>query len=144
MTTPLPGAKADEKKSEEKTESGIADNTKAVRSTLTLLGTDKFGNQDTLKIRHSLTIPFEAYTDALGKSVSDPKRADGKLHAVMTYTQIAHVAPDTGQILRSEGKIEGGIKFEGTLAKQVPSDTMLIGGEFLTVRLGDQAAPAPK
>lgn len=144
VTSPLPDAKPDEKKNDEKAESGIADNTRAVRATLTLLGTDKIGNQETLKIKHSLTIPFEAYTDITGKPVSDPNRADGKLQAVLTYIQVAHVAPDTGQILRSEGKIEGGIKFEGALAKQVPSDTMIIGGEFLTVRLGEEAAPARK
>lgn len=117
------------------------------RATLTLLGTDRLGNQETLKIKHLLTIPIEAWTDREGRAITDPKKAEGKLFGQLSYGQIAHVEPQTGLILRSEGQIQGNIRFEGVLAKMMPSEVMTIEGEFLTVRLEEakeKDAPAGK
>jgi hypothetical protein len=148
-TSPLPGAKPGdrkdaEKKDGDKPEGVNLDDKNSVKATLTLLGTDKIGNQETLKVKHSLIIPYEALTDAEGKPVTDPKRAAGKIQTMLIYIQVAHITPDTGLVLRSEGHIEGGIKFEGAMAKlmkeQALTDTMLIGGEFLTMRLSDEAS----
>ncbi|MCS6776426.1 MAG: hypothetical protein RMJ43_00980 [Chloroherpetonaceae bacterium] len=133
VTDPVPGAgnekrqdRGNEKPSEEKREA---------RATLTLLGTDRLGNQETVKIKHLLTIPIEAWTDREGRATTDPKKAEGKLFGQLSYGQIAHVEPQTGLILRSEGQIQGDIRFEGVLAKMMPSDVMTIEGEFLTIRL---------
>lgn len=139
-TLPLLNAKED-KKNTEKADSAAAEDKNAMRATLTLLGTDKIGNQETLKVKHVLTVPFEAGTDAEGKPVADTKRAAGKVTAQLIYTQVAHVMPETGQVLRAEGQIVGEVKFEGALIKLVPSDTMKITGELITVHLTDAAAP---
>lgn len=139
---PLPNAKK-EKRETDKPEVGNADDKNLIRSELTFLGTDKIGNRETLKVKHIVTIPIEAFTDKEGKAVPDSKRAEGRLVGQLAYGQFVQLDPLTGQILRTEGQIQGEIKFEGVLAKLMPSDTMTIEGEFLTLRLEEGAKDAP-
>ena len=94
--------------------------------------------QEFLRVKHVLTLPFEAYTDAQGKMLPDKKRSGNKVTSQMTYTQIAYLVPTSGLLIRAEGKVEGQIKFEGAVAKLLPADTMVFEGEFITERLKDK------
>lgn len=105
---------------------------------VTLIGVEKFDGQEFLKVRHTLTLPFEAYTDSKGAMVAEKKRSSGRVVSRMSYTQVAYLFPVSGLLLRAEGKVEGQIKFEGAVAKLVPSDTMIFEGEFITGRMKDK------
>jgi hypothetical protein len=119
--------KPDEKKPDDK-----------AKGTVTLIGVEKFDGQEYLKVKHTLTLPFEAYTDAKGAMVAEKKQSKGRVVSQMTYTQIAYLFSTSGLLLRAEGKVEGLIKFEGAVAKLVPSDTMVFEGEFITGRMKDK------
>jgi hypothetical protein len=123
---------------------GGADDPNAMRATLTLLGTEKVGDLETLKIKQVLTLPFEAMVDATGRATRDAGKATGRVHVRLTFTQTVNALPADGEMVRSQGDIDGSIKFEGSVAKQVPSDTMTIGGRLLAARLPDEAASTPK
>ncbi len=107
----------------------------AMRGEMTLLGVEKTGDQETLKIKQVLTVPFEVKVDAMGRSVTDAKNAAGRMLGQIVFTQIVSALPQDGQVLRSEGAIEGKVTFEGTAAKTLPSDTLLIGGKIVAARL---------
>ncbi|GEM_PF-6049362 len=127
-----------EKKSGDKKPDDKAKQPDEPKGTVTLLGVEKFDGQEYLKVRHTLTLPFEAYTDSKGAMVTEKKRSSGRVVSQMTYTQIAYLFPTSGFLLRAEGKVEGQIKFEGAVAKLVPSDTMVFEGEFITGRMKDK------
>jgi hypothetical protein len=131
---------AKDSKSEKKPDNAKPDDKddKEPKGEVTLIGVEKFDGQELLKVRHVLSLPFEAYTDAQGRMVPDKKRSAGRLVSRMICTQLAYLLPVNGILIRSEGKIEGEIKVEGALAKQLGSDTMVFGGEFVTGRLADK------
>ena len=108
------------------------------KGVVTLLGVEKFDGQEFIKVKHTLTLPFEAYTDARGAMVAEKKQSKGRVVSQMTYTQIAYLFATSGLLLRAEGKVEGQIKFEGAVATLVPSDTMVFEGEFITGRMKDK------
>ncbi len=112
-----------------------------VRATLTLLGIEKIGDVNTIKIKQVLTVPYIAYTDAQGRPVG-ARGAQGRMTMQLTFTQLINALPQTGLLVRSEGAIAGTIKFEGALLKQLPGDTMTIGGKLVAIR-ADDTAPDP-
>ena len=129
-------------KSEKKPDSKKADDKnkepEEPKAEITLLGTEMREGREFLRVKHVLTIPFEAYTDAEGRMLPDKKKSGNKMTYQMIYTQIASILPTTGLLIRAEGKVEGQIKFEGSIAKQLPGDTMTIEGEFITGRMKDK------
>ncbi|HZO88709.1 MAG TPA: hypothetical protein VFB38_10260 [Chthonomonadaceae bacterium] len=124
-----------------------ADAPGTVQERLTLLGTEKVGDQETLKIKQEITLPFEGLMDAEGKPTTDAKKAAGHVTAHIEFTQMVNALPTDGQVLRSQGDIGGWVKFEGEVAKQLPNDTVHLGGKLSAVRLPDKgpvAAPPGK
>ena len=117
-----------------------------VSATLTLLGSQRIGDVNTIKIKQVLTVPYVAYTDAQGKP-SGAHGAQGRMAMQMTFTQLLNALPESGLLVRSEGMITGTIKFGGALLRQLPGDTMTISGQLVAVRVEDNApetAPASK
>ncbi len=109
-----------------------------VSATLTLLGSEKIGDVNTIKIKQVLTVPYVAYTDAQGKPAG-ARGAQGRMMMQMTFTQLLNALPESGLLVRSEGSISGTIKFEGALLRQLPGDTMTIAGQLVAVRIDDNA-----
>ena len=113
-----------------------------VKATLTLLGIEKIGDVDTIKIRQVLTVTYITYTDAQGKS-TDARNAKGRMRMLLTFTQLVNALPQNGLMVRSIGSLVGNVVFEGTLAGQVPGSKMTISGKIVAVRLEDEPAIAP-
>lgn len=135
---PLPNAKADSRKPADKTAESPDDpgDTTAIRVTLTLLGVERIDQIDTLVVKQELTVPYELPVDAQGKA-TEPGKATGHIRVQITFVQQANLLPTDGRLLRSQGQIGGWIRFEGTIASQVPTDTMKIEGSLITVRLAE-------
>ena len=114
-----------------------------VSATLTLLGSEKIGDVNTIKIKQVLTVPYVAYTDAQGKTTG-ARGAQGRMMMQMTFTQLLNALPESGLLVRSEGTISGTIKFEGALLRQLPGDTMTIAGQLVAVRVDDNAPESAK
>ena len=108
-------------------------------ATLTLLGREKIGDTDTIKIKQVLTVPYVAYTDAQGKP-GDARNAKGRIVMRLTFTQMVNALPESGLMVRSEGIVTGTVQFAGALLAQLPGDTMTVGGQMLAVRLDDTPA----
>lgn len=114
-----------------------------ISATLTLLGSEKIGDVNTIRIKQVLNVPYVAYTDAQGKP-TNAKGAQGRMAMQLTFTQVLNALPESGLLVRSEGVITGTVKFEGALLKQLPGDTMTIGGQLVAIRVDDTAPePAP-
>ena len=107
-----------------------------VTATLTLLGREKIGATDTIKIKQVLTVPYTAYTDAQGKP-TDARSAKGRIAMRLTFTQLENALPESGLMVRSQGQITGTVQFAGALLAQLPGDTMTVSGRLLTLRLED-------
>jgi hypothetical protein len=69
----------------------------AVRVKVTLLGAEKIGTVETLKLQQMVSIPFEAMTDREGKPTSDAQKAAGSIQARMIFTLTAHALPASGR-----------------------------------------------
>ncbi len=114
-----------------------------VTATLTLLGREKIGATDTIKIKQVLTVPYTSYTDAQGKP-ADARSAKGRITMRLTFTQFVNALPESGLMVRSQGLITGTVQFAGALLAQLPGDTMTVSGQLLTLRLEDSPpASAP-
>ena len=113
-----------------------------VKATLTLLGIEKIGAVDTIKIRQVLTVPYLTYTDAQGKS-TDARNAKGRMNMLLTFTQLVNALPQNGLMVRSVGSLVGNVTFEGSLAGQVSGSKMTISGKMVAMRLEDEPASEP-
>lgn len=133
---PLPNAKPDTNKTPTGKPDDANDMT-AIRVTMTLLGTEMLEGQETLKLKQELAFPYELGVDAAGKQ-TEPGKGTGRILILVTFTQTVNLAPTDGQMLRSQGDIGGWLKFEGSIAKQVPGDTMTITGKIASVRLPEK------
>jgi hypothetical protein len=139
--SPLPNARPLPKSASE-TDKAAGDTANAptfIQSRLTLLGTEKVGDQETLQIKQEMTVPFEALADAQGKATTDPKKSASRVSAQITFTQTVNALPTDGQVLRTQGEIGGWIKLEGEVVKQAPSDTLKITGNLAAARQADEA-----
>lgn len=119
---------------------GQTDDSTAMTATLTLLGIEKVGENEMLKIRQELTVPYETGIDSEGQPTGDSRKITGHVVMRMTLQQTAIVRPDDGQLLRSEGEIAGTIRFDGPFAKQLPGATMRLGGKLSVARLAENPA----
>jgi hypothetical protein len=117
-----------------------ADPAEAIQSKMTLLGTEKLDNQDTLKIKQEMVIPFLTQVDAQNKPTTDSRKAVGRVQVQLTFTQIVNALPTDGEVLKSDGTISGWIKLEGAAAKGLPGDTLQITGKLYAIRLSTGAA----
>ena len=111
-----------------------------VTATLTLLGREKIGDTDTIKIKQVLNVPYVAYTDAQGKPV-EARNAKGRIIMRLTFTQMVNALPESGLMVRSQGVITGTVQFAGVVLAQLPGDTMTVSGQMIAVRLDDTPAP---
>lgn len=111
-----------------------------VTATLTLLGREKIGATDTIKIKQILTVSYMAYTDAQGKP-ADARSAKGRIVMRLTFTQLVNALPESGLMVRSQGLVTGTVQFAGALLAQLPGDTMMVSGQLLTLRLEDSPPP---
>jgi hypothetical protein len=137
---PLPGAK-DEKRAAESAESGRGgkaeeEDLSAARVEMTLLGVEKIGDIETLKVRQKLSIPDERPVDAQGRGTTKEK-AKGRIRVLLTFDQTANLLPQEGLLIRSVGQVGGWVRFEGAIARLVPGD-MTIEGRIAVVLRPDE------
>jgi hypothetical protein len=111
-----------------------------VVATMTLVGVEMLGTQETLKVKQVFTIPADVDIDARGDAVTGEHTAAGHVGVRMTYTIEANISPADGKLIISAGGVKGTVKFSGAYAKQMPSDSLEIGGSITVSELPEGVA----
>ena len=115
---------------------------RTIKATFTLLGIEKIGGVDTIKIKQVLAIPSVTYTDSRGKP-TEARNAKGRMNAMLIFTQMVNVLPQNGLMVRSVGNLAGKVSFEGALAGKVFGNAITLSGKMVVVRLEDEPPAQP-
>jgi hypothetical protein len=113
-----------------------------ITANLTLIGVEMLGKQETLKVKQVFTIPADIDIDEQGQAITGDHRPAGHVSLRMTYTLEANIGVAGGEVIVSQGKIKGAVKFTGLYAKQMPSDSLDIVGSIAVSQILDTVAPA--
>ena len=67
-----------------------------------------------------------------------PDKKSGGVTLTLVFRMTAYVLPETGQVLQTSGNVEGDMKLEGTLTKQLPGDHVKFAGKLIALRLANK------
>jgi hypothetical protein len=98
----------------------------------TLLGVEKVGDQETLKIKQDFTVPMETMIGPEGGPTKDESKAMVVMSGSMVGSSVMNIVEGTGRLLKSMADMNADIKMtmKGEAAKQSPF------GESMNMKMG--------